>query len=106
MDGQDERVVDGALDLPEEDVALIRARFTPPEYEEPADCAEEVETLRSQNPDFDTWMGRQLAEHKQPGYAIVNISCTPIGKPPGDISSDQMEAVVQIIVNYLDAPGL
>ena len=91
-----ESIRDGALDLPEEDVELIRARFTPPAYEEPVDCAEELQAQRSQNPAFDTWVGRQLADHKQPGYAIVNISCTPIGKPPGDISSDQMEAVADL----------
>ena len=95
-----ESIRDGALNLPEEDVALIRARFTPPVYEEPVDFEDELSTLREQNPDFDRWVGQQLAEHKQPGYSIVNISCTPIGKPPGDISSDQMEAVADLADRY------
>jgi len=95
-----EAIRDGSLGLPEEDVALIRARFTPYDYEAPVDFTTQQETLRKENPDFDTWMEQQLAEHKQPGYAIVNISCTPIGKPPGDISSDQMEAVADLADTY------
>lgn len=95
-----EAIRDGSLGLPEEDVALIRARFTPYDYEAPVDFTTEQQTLRRENPDFDTWMEQQLAEHKQPGYAIVNISCAPIGKPPGDISSDQMEAVADLADTY------
>jgi len=30
----------------------------------------------------------------------VNISCTPIGRPPGDISADQMEAVADLAERY------
>ena len=95
-----ESIRDGALNLPEEDVALIRARFTPPRYEAPLDYEDELKTLREENPDFDRWVDQQLAEHKQPGYSIVNISCTPIGQPPGDISSDQMEVVADLADLY------
>jgi sulfite reductase (NADPH) hemoprotein beta-component len=37
-----------------------------------------------------------VAEHKVPGYAIVNISLKPVGGVPGDASSDQMRAIADL----------
>ena len=95
-----EAIRDGTLSLPEEDVALIRARFAPPKYEDLEDDTPSLESQRAENPGFNDWMDQQLAEHKQAGYTIVNISCTPIGKPPGDISSEQMESVADLAETY------
>jgi sulfite reductase (NADPH) hemoprotein beta-component len=85
-----------ALELPEEEIERVRAYFAPPAYESLPDASPELDAKRGQDAHFDTWCRNQLAAHKQPGYAIVNISCTPIGKPPGDISSDQMEALADL----------
>jgi sulfite reductase (NADPH) hemoprotein beta-component len=38
--------------------------------------------------------------HKVPGYAIATISLKPIGKTPGDCSSDQMEALAGLMDNF------
>ncbi|MFP6640090.1 MAG: nitrite/sulfite reductase [Myxococcota bacterium] len=95
-----EVIRDGVLGLPEEDVEMIRARFAPPEYESLSTEVPEFEAQRAANGEFDAWAEQQLAPHKQPGYAIVNISCTPIGRPPGDISADQMEAVADLAERY------
>jgi sulfite reductase (NADPH) hemoprotein beta-component len=86
----------GSLDLPESEVERIRAYFEPPAYESLPDADPEFAAHVARDADFATWSRNQLARHKQPGYAIVNISCTPIGLPPGDISSDQMEALADL----------
>ena len=91
-----ERIREGALTLPNEEIERIRTHFEPPPYESlPAESPEYL-AKRADNQDFATWADQQLADHKQPGYAIVNISCTPIGRAPGDISSGQMEVVADL----------
>jgi sulfite reductase (NADPH) hemoprotein beta-component len=91
-----EFIKDGALALPEAEIERVRAHFAPPAYESLPDVSPALESKKAQDPAFATWCKNQLAAHKQPGYAIVNISCSPIGKPPGDISSDQMDAVADL----------
>jgi len=90
---------DGDLELPEAEIERVRGFFAPPAYEslpDDDDLARHVE----ENPAFAAWVRNQLAPHKQPGYAIVNVSCSPPGKPPGDISSDQMEAFADLADAY------
>jgi sulfite reductase (NADPH) hemoprotein beta-component len=38
--------------------------------------------------------------HKQPGYGIVTISLKPIGAPPGDATSLQMEAIADLAERF------
>jgi len=51
-------------------------------------------------PEFDRWMRVNVAAHKRPGYAIVNLSLKPVGGVPGDISADQMDAVADLADEY------
>ena len=37
-----------------------------------------------------------MSRHKAPGYAIVTLSLKPPGKPPGDATSGQMEAIADL----------
>jgi sulfite reductase (NADPH) hemoprotein beta-component len=90
----------GPLAVPEPEVERIRGFFAPPAYETLASECPELDAKRAEVPDFDTWAKHQLADHKQPGYSIVNISCTPIGRPPGDISADQMDAVADLADSF------
>jgi len=50
----------------------------------------------STDPAFNQWRANNVVAHKQPGYAIVNISLKPIGEVPGDITADQMDAVADL----------
>lgn len=91
-----ERIRDGELRLPATEVARVGAHFTPPDYEAlPAVCADH-DTEIAEDPAFATWAKNQLAAHKRPGYSIVNVSCTPIGRPPGDVTSAQMDAIADL----------
>jgi sulfite reductase (NADPH) hemoprotein beta-component len=40
------------------------------------------------------------AAHKQPGYAIVNISLKPTGGIPGDASSAQIDLMAELAETY------
>ena len=83
-----------------EEVARITAYFADPEFEKlPAhDDAYKAKLLSDK--DFALWAENNLAEHKQDGYAIVNISLKPLDLAPGDITSDQMRAVADLADEY------
>ena len=91
---------EGALELPEAEVERVRDFFAPPAYETLPDDDAGLERHVEQDPAFAAWVRNQLAAHKQPGYAIVNVSCSPPGKPPGDISSDQMDGFADLADSY------
>ena len=82
-------------DFPQAEYDRIAAYFEPPAFE--TRLSEEID--RS-DPDFALWADRQVARHKAPGYAIVNISLKPIGQIPGDISAEQMELVADLAERY------
>ncbi|MEO6389296.1 MAG: nitrite/sulfite reductase [Croceibacterium sp.] len=82
-------------DFPQAEYDRIAAYFAPPPFE--TGLAEDIDRA---DPDFALWVDRQVAAHKAPGYAIVNISLKPIGQIPGDISADQMDLVADLAERY------
>ncbi|MFA7440377.1 MAG: nitrite/sulfite reductase [Sphingomonadaceae bacterium] len=83
------------LDAPAEEVERIRQYFVSPPLE--SDAPDEID--RS-DPDFAVWVDQQVAAHRQPGYAIANISLKPIGGIPGDCSAEQMEIIADLAERY------
>ena len=91
-----QRIRDGALKLPADEVKRIDAYFAPPAFERrPAKVA-----LRTPDRPFDRWVTRNTHTHRQPGYAIVTISLKPIGGVPGDASAEQMDAIADLAERY------
>jgi sulfite reductase (NADPH) hemoprotein beta-component len=90
----------GALKVPDDEVARIDAYFAPPQYERLSDQTEQLAKLRAADKAFDRWMRGNVVEHKVPGYAIVNISLKATGKAPGDITADKMDAVADLADRY------
>ena len=90
----------GALKVPDEEVARINAYFAPPQNEKLADEKAALAKMRAGDRAFDRWMRGNVVEHKVPGYAIVNISLKPPGKVPGDITADKMDAVADLADRY------
>jgi len=56
--------------------------------------------LRADNRPFDRWAARNVCAHKVPGYAIVTLSLKKTGTPPGDVTSDQMDAIADLADRY------
>jgi Sulfite reductase, beta subunit (hemoprotein) len=83
------------LNPPVEELARIRLFFANPAYEQ--GLSEEIDRA---DPAFALWVDRQVAAHKQPGYAIVNISLKPRGGIPGDASAEQIELVADLAEQY------
>ncbi len=83
------------IDPPVAELERISAFFTPPAFE--AGLTEDVD--RS-DPDFAVWLDQNVKPHKQPGYAIVNISLKPIGGIPGDATSAQIDTMADLAERY------
>ena len=49
---------------------------------------------------FANWAQRNVHPHKVPGYVIVTLSLKKTGIPPGDATSDQMDAVAALADRY------
>jgi sulfite reductase (NADPH) hemoprotein beta-component len=85
---------DGPATLTEEEVARVEARFTRPRYESLRDRPLPAEGA------FGAWARRNVHPHKVPGYAAVTLSLKKTGVPPGDVTSEQMEAVADLADRY------
>jgi sulfite reductase (NADPH) hemoprotein beta-component len=83
------------IDPPAAELERIAAFFAPPAFE--AGLSDEID--RS-DPDFAVWLDQNVKPHKQPGYAIVNISLKPIGGIPGDASSAQIDVMADLAETY------
>jgi sulfite reductase (NADPH) hemoprotein beta-component len=89
-----------AVELPEGEMQRIAAYFAPPPFAKLAPISATFEREKRADPGFARWARANLYPHKQPGYAIVNISLKPIGGVPGDASADQMDAVADLAERY------
>ena len=83
------------LNPPREELARIASFFADPAYE--TGLSEDID--RS-DPDFALWLDRNVVAHKQPGYAIANISLKPIGGIPGDASAEQIDLMADLAERY------
>jgi sulfite reductase (NADPH) hemoprotein beta-component len=91
---------DGELKLPDADIAAINAYFVPPALEPRAEGWGELAAWKKSDPGFAEWIGRNVAPHRHPDYAMVTISLKPIGGIPGDASADQMDAVARLAEEF------
>ena len=94
------RIAGGALDLEADEIARIAASFAPPPYDRLESVDPGFETECAADPRFERWCGVNLARHKQPGYAIVNVSLKPVDGVPGDVTAAQMEALADLAERY------
>ena len=89
-------IKDGALAIDPALVADVAGHFRYPDYERLADAPDELKRARGAKPRFETWFRNSVSPHKAPGYAIVTLSLKPEGGPPGDATSEQMEAIAAL----------
>ncbi len=83
------------LDPPRAELERITSHFGAPDF----DATASTDIDRS-DPDFAVWLDQNVKAHKQPGYAIVNISLKPIGGIPGDASADQIDVMADLGTRY------
>jgi len=88
------------IELARGEVERIAAYFAPPAFERLPERDPEHDAKVFEDKDFALWVRSNLARHKQPGYAIVNVSLKPVGGIPGDASAEQMRAVADVAETF------
>ncbi|WP_439568126.1 nitrite/sulfite reductase [Sphingopyxis sp.] len=83
------------IDPPKAEFDRIAAQFAMPPLDTSAPDA-----IDRSDPDFAVWVDQNVAAHKVPGHAIVNISLKPIGGIPGDASSAQIDLMADLAEKY------
>ncbi|MEG3150152.1 nitrite/sulfite reductase [Sphingomonas sp. ZT3P38] len=83
------------IDPPQAEFDRITAFFAPPAFEQGAS-----ELVSRSDPDFAVWLDQNVKPHKQPGYAIVNISLKPAGGIPGDATAAQIDLMAALAERY------
>ncbi len=91
-----EAIRDGALTLPEAEIARIRAYFAPPPFKSAPEQSAVFEKALAEDAAFARWARANVHRHRATGYASVTVSLKAIGETPGDASADQMEAVAAL----------
>ncbi|MDP6473744.1 MAG: nitrite/sulfite reductase [Alphaproteobacteria bacterium] len=94
------QVRQGFVDLAGEEVARIERYFAPPPFEPAAGSDSGLDKARRADSIFDRWLEQNVDAHKQPGYAIVTVSLKSVGRVPGDIDADRMEAVADLAMRF------
>ena len=86
--------------IPDEEFARLERAFTPPAYVALADADTSYERHKHASPAFARWVKQNVFAHKVAGYAAVTLSLKPVGKPPGDASAAQLDAVADLADRY------
>jgi sulfite reductase (NADPH) hemoprotein beta-component len=95
-----ERIRHGALSLPEDEIARIRAYFAPPDLNPRPARSAALDAARAADAAFDAWVDQNVAPHRVPGHGMVTISLKPIGGTPGDATDVQMDIVADLAERY------
>jgi sulfite reductase (NADPH) hemoprotein beta-component len=90
----------GSVELPQCEHDRITAYFSPPPLEDLPPVSLAFEHYRREDADFARWSRINLVEHRQAGYAIVNLSLKPTGGVPGDATAEQMHAIAELADSY------
>ncbi len=83
------------IDPPAAELARIEAFFAAPAFE--SGLADDIDR---NDPDFALWLDQNVRAHRQPGYAIANISLKPRGGIPGDASAEQIDQMADLAERY------
>jgi sulfite reductase (NADPH) hemoprotein beta-component len=87
------------VDLPDTELARIRADFTP-RFEKLPGRSEKLESAKAADRGLARFLRHNVHPHKQPGYAIVDVSLKVPGQTPGDMTSEQMDVVANLAERY------
>jgi sulfite reductase (NADPH) hemoprotein beta-component len=91
------QIRDGSLKLLRSEIERIKAHFAPPPYRSlpPQDLALVAQGLHA-DAGLRHFVRHNVQPHRQPGYCAVMISLKAPGRPPGDASDSQMDAVAEL----------
>jgi sulfite reductase (NADPH) hemoprotein beta-component len=87
-------------DLPAAELARIRAAFAQTNFETLPAVSDSFEAARAASPALQRFVRNNVKPHKQPGYAIVEVSLKAIGQTPGDATAEQLDVIADLAERY------
>ncbi|MGB4811950.1 MAG: nitrite/sulfite reductase [Methylophilaceae bacterium] len=93
-------IKDGPNTITEEEFKRVSQYFEPMPYEALPIHDASFDASVASNSAFAAWVKRCTHPHKQSGYRALTLSLKPHGKPPGDITSEQMNVVADLADAY------
>ncbi len=99
VDAEWEFTKDTAMALTRDEIDRIKGRFETPEFEALEDIDLTAATLSSDR-ELARFIKNNLRPHRAPGYTAVVISTKPQGRPPGDVSDTQLDALAELADAY------
>jgi sulfite reductase (NADPH) hemoprotein beta-component len=90
----------GTNTVPPEAFKRLGEFFSPPSYTDQPDVKDLLADQRLSHPAFNRWLTHNVEPHKYEGYAVVTLSTKSVGVPPGDVSSEQIDAVADWAEQY------
>ena len=88
------------LTVPAPEIARINAYFAPPAYQRCDPATPVFVAAQAADSRLRMFVERNVTPHKQPGYGVLTISLKPVGGPPGDATSSQMNRVADLAERY------
>ncbi len=88
------------LDLPAAEIARIAAYFAPPALADLPARSAKLDAAKAGDANLARFVARNVSAHKRPGYGIVTVSLKPVGLPPGDATSAQMDAIAALAERF------
>lgn len=90
-----ESIKDSATALTREEIDRIKGRFVSPRLEERPN--EDLDALAlTSGREFARFLKNNLRPHRVSGHTAVVISTKPKGRPPGDVSDSQLDALAEV----------
>ena len=100
VDQEWENLKEGELKISQKEIDRTNAYFQPPTYEKHNNNDFDLISFRKLNSEFNNWMLSNVAKHKVPGYAIVNLSLKGPDRVPGDLTDHEMDCVADLADHY------
>ena len=91
---------DGPATLTQKEVDYCKSFFTDPEYQKLQNTDASIDEAAAQDLLFNHWLERNVENHKQSGYRIVNLCLKETGVAPGDVTDKQMEFIAELAEKY------
>ena len=83
--------------LDQGEIDRVSAFFQPHPYETLPAIDPSIEEMKQTQAEFAAWFRHNTVAHKVPGYRAVFLSLKPHGKPPGDMTDQQIDAVAGLM---------
>lgn len=93
-------IKNGPETLTEAEIARAKSFFTKPAYETLPETDAGFDAALAENFAFKTWVGRNVKDHQQAGYAIVNLAVKETSVAPGDVTDEQLEIIADLADEY------